>query len=538
MRLRRSPSPVLCCLGLAACGAAHYAADADAEVANVLGQAHERDLGQHERNVLRPEREPAPPVAPPANEPPAEPSSATPPPPPALSGQPPRRLDLQAALATAVTQNREFLARKEGLYESGLSIALTRFQFGPQFAAAVNYLWPRSEGGAESHQAGSSVTASQRLPTGGQLDLDAGLTATWPFGPGSGEPSYGTSTGIRLTQPLLRGAGRDIAWEPLTQAERNLTYAIRDFELFREDFSIRIARRYFELVSERKTLANEDANYDNAVFDRKKAEALQLVGRNSEQDVFRARRREIEAKDQLLNARAAYDRAVDSFKIELGLPTTTVIELAEAEPDYLPIEFAAESAIRCARVNRLDLITERQRVEDVERGLRIAENGLLPDLSLTASFGTAGAAGDLGDAAPDEWNSSIGLSMSIPLQQKAQRNAYRSSLISLEQAKRGLQQREDQLDLDIRDAVRQLHTFEERIGLQLGQIEQEQRAVTVMEIRYESGDAENRDLFEARQALVNARNALIRLKADHFIARLNLLKDVGIFSVDDKGMWR
>lgn len=517
---------------LGACTAADFAADADQEVGIALQQATAGTLGGREATVQRPAIEPAP--APDAVPPPTEPA----PEPPSLPGEPPQIFDLTSALATAVRQNRDFLSRREGLYTSGLSITLTRFQFGPQFAAAVNYLWPHSEDGSESHRVGSSFSAQQILPTGGSVTLNAGLDAQWPFGPGAGDPGYGSAAGITLTQPLLRGAGRDVAWEPLTQAERELTYAIRDFELYREDFTIRIARQFFELSSQKKTLANEDANYDAAVFDRKKAEALLQVGRNAEKEVFLARRREVDAKDQLIEARANYDRALDAFKIVLGLPTTTAIDIADAEPPYEPVRFEVGSCIACARTNRLDLLTERQRVEDSERSLMLAENSLLPDLSLTASFGAAGSADDLGHAAPDEWNSAVGLSFEIPLQRKAQRNSYRQSQIALEQARRGLQLREDALDLDIRDAVRRLHSLEERIVLQEEQIAQERRAVTVMEIRYESGDVDNRDLLEARQASIDARNALIRLQADHFIARLNLLKDMGIFFVDDRGMWR
>src|SRR5436190_293415 len=106
------------------------------------------------------------------------------------------------------------------------------------------------------------------------------------------EQPYGTSAGVTLSQPLLRGAGHDIAWEPLTQAERSLTYAIRNYEECRERFSIDIAREYYDLLTQQKTLANEDLNYANAVFDRRKAEALLQVGRNTDDQVFRARRTE------------------------------------------------------------------------------------------------------------------------------------------------------------------------------------------------------------------------------------------------------
>jgi outer membrane protein TolC len=518
---------------LTACTAASYTASANREVDAVLTEATTRTFANREADLLRPETWPLPtPTPTPAV---SQPATAPEPIAPLPPGEP---FDLRRALATATRHNRDFLGRRESLYQSGLSIALTRFQFGPQFRAAVNYLWPQSEGGTGSQQLGTDWSVSQILPTGGTVALSTGISGDWPFGPGSGDPTYGTGASITLNQPLLAGAGADVAYEPLTAAERGLTYAVRDFELFRQEFTIRIARQFFELASQKKTLANEDANYDSAVFDRRRAEALVQVGRDSEQTVFLARRREIEAKDQLINARASYERAIDDFKVQLGLPTTTAIELVDGEPPYVPVRFEVSSAVAAARHNRLDLITQRQQVQDTERQLHLAENALLPDLSLTASFGTAGAGNDLGHAPPDEWNSSVGLSFDVPLQRKSQRNAFRNAEIALDQARRAMQLREEQVELDIKDSVRRLRSAEERIALQEDQILQEQRAVTVTEIRYETGDVTNRELLEARQALVNARNALIRLKVEHFIARLDLLKDMGVFSVDAEGSWQ
>ncbi len=518
---------------LGACSSISYAEDADQEVDAILQEGIAETLGAREQTVLQPEIEPPPQPQPkdesPLKEPPVVPEAP----------RPAAKLTLADALATAVSLNREFLSQRESLYRAGLSLSATRFDFGPQFRQAMTYLWGNDEDGTGSQRAGTTFAADQILPTGGRIGLTAGLDATWPYGgPGVDDPVYGTNAGIALSQPLLRGAGYDIAWEPLTQAERSFVYEIRRFEEFRQGFTIGIARQFFALLSQQKTLANQDTDYEAAVFDRRKAEALQQVDRNTEKDVILARRREVEAKDQLINARANYDRAVDSYKIQLGLPTTTNIDLVPTDPPYEPVRFEVGSAIAAARANRLDLITQRQGVEDTERSLRIAENSLLPDLNLAATFGSGGIGTNLGHAPPDEWNSSVGLTFEVPWQQKSERNSYRSALISLEQARRNLRLAEDQLDLDIRDAIRQLHSIEERIALQQESIVQERRAVTVMEIRYEAGDVENRELLEARQAFVNAQNALLGLMVDHFVARLNLLKDMGIFFVDDKGMWR
>ncbi|HEX5053127.1 MAG TPA: TolC family protein [Planctomycetota bacterium] len=536
---RSRATPALVTLAtLAACTTDSYVADADDEVAHTLRHATEQVLGGRDSWVVQPALAAPPPVVEQPTEPGVAPPPEPPPPVPATTG-PVDVLDLQAALAIAVAQNRDYLSRRESLYREGLSITLTRFQFGPQFEAAVTYLWPRGQGGFESQRSGTTFSGSQILPTGGRFGVTAAVDADWPHDRGgTDDPMFGSNVGVSLTQPLLRGAGYEVSHEALTQGERSLVYSIRDFELYRENFTIQVSQRFFALASQRKTLANEDANYASALFDRQKAEALQQVGRSAELDVFRARRQEIEAKDRVINLRAAYDRAVDEFKILLGVPTTASIDIADIEPPYEPARFEVSSAIAAALHNRLDLITQRQSLEDSERSLRIAENNLLPDLTLNANYGLTGVDDRLDGAVPDSWGSSVGLSFEIPLQRKSQRNSYRSALISLEQARRDLKLREEQLELDIRDAVRNLRSLEERIVLQEGQIKQEKRAVTVTEIRYESGTVENRDLLEAKQAYTDAQNALIQLKVEHFVARLNLLKDMGVFFVDDKGMWR
>jgi outer membrane protein TolC len=520
---------------LCGCSAASYANDADAEVAEILGEADRAVLGNRESWIIQPK-----PSEPEAKEPaPLEPKE--PGPPPVAAPSPPpvaETYDLAKALATAVTQNREYLARKESLYRQGLSHSLAKFDYGPRFNSTVAYVWSDQEDSPGSQRSAATLSVSQILPTGGTLALTSSVDGLWPYGGGANDPTYGSSVGAALTQPLLRGAGYEVSHEALTAADRELVYAIRDFELYRESFSIGIARTFFDLVSQRKTLANEDANYQRAVFDRGKAEALFNVGRNKDQEVFRARRREIEAKSQLINARAAYDQALDEFKIQLGLPTSALLDIAETEPPYEPVRIDQASAIAAARHNRLDLINEQQRLEDAERALRIAENGLLPALDLVATTGLAGTGDSPGDAGPSDWNSSVGLTFQVPLQQKSERNTYRSAMISLEQARRDFTLRQDQLDLGIRESLRNLKNAEEQIELQIEQIQHEQRAVTVTEIRYEAGTLENRDLLEARQALVDAQNALIRLKAGHFILRLNLLRDLGVFFIDGKGMWR
>ena len=450
-------------------------------------------------------------------------------------------LGLAGALRTAVQRNRDYQSRKEGLLRQGFALELTRFEFGPQFQSVVSYLWGGAEGAARNHTVTGTLGATQILPTGGTLGLNSALSTVRSTGTGvtpATDKSWSTSVGATLTQPLLRGFGHEVSHEALTQAERSLLYAVRDFELYRENFVIGIARSYYDLVSQEQQLGNEEENHKQAVFDRRKSEALRGFGRDDDQTVFRARRRELESLDRLIAARAAYERALDEFKILLGQDLGAALAISPAEPPFQPVRLDVASAVLAARQNRLDLRTERQRVEDSERSVRIAAQRLLPDLNATASYALGGADDVLRGAAPDVWSATAGVSLGLPLQRLPEKQAYRNALIDLEQARRGLTLKLDQLELDVRDALRRLASVEQRIALQSEQIVQEQRAVTGTRLRYEAGELDNRDLLEARQSLISAQNELIRLKVDHFIGRLSLLRDLGLLFLDEDGMWQ
>jgi outer membrane protein TolC len=530
-RLLRRSVPALIAF-IAGCSPTWYEADADREVHALLEQYDQRVLGTREREVIYPEE------APPEDEPGSTAAAAEEAAPPAE----PLPIDLPTALELAFTTSRDFQDQKESLYLQGLGYSLTRYNFGPLLNSTISYLWRDSEDARGIDSLTATASAGSILPTGGDLSVASTWTGTRDDDPDvfgvHGDPFFDSSLQVSLRQPLLRGAGYEVSHEALTQGERNLVYAVRAFELFRQDFCIRVVSAYYNLVSRKMRLENDERNYRDAVFDRKKAEALRQVDRYRDDDVFLARRREIEAEDALLVSRTEYELAVDDFKILIGLPTSAKIFIGDDEPAFKPVRIDPQSAVTVAHHNRLDLHTERDQLEDAERRIRLARNGLLPDLDLSVNYALDGRADRIHRAAPDEWSGSLGVALDLPVDRKSERNAYRSALIFAEQSRRDYRRRLDEVERDILNQVRELGQLEKRIQLQRDQIKREERAVAVTQIRYESGDVQTRDLLDARQGLTNARNALIELKVQHFIARLRLLRDMGVFFVDDNGMWR
>ena len=518
------------------CTSAWHAADADREVTALLRDYDRRILSdreqwtQHPAEVVAPHSDDADGPLDASVDESADETTET-----AL-------LDLAASLELAFSSGRDFLDRKEGLYLQGLDLTLTRYNFGPVLNSTISYLWRNTEDGVADDSLGATLGMTDTLATGAQLSIASRMDGTRTDDPAlfsaDGSFRYDTSITVQLEQPLLRGAGYEVSHEALTQRERDVIDAVRSFELFRQNYSIRVAAAYYDLVSRQARLGNDEQNYLDAVFDRKKAEALRQVDRNQDDDVFLARRREIEAEDALLVARTDYRRALDDFKILLGQPTATEIRIATTEPVFAPVRVEPASAVEAAHHNRLDLHADRDRVTDAKRQVRIARDGLRPDLDMNVEATFADTDALIADVSPDRWSTSVGFTLGVPVDRKGERNAYRSALIRVDQARRDLQQRFDEVERDVRNQLRELAQVEKRIQLQKDQIERERRAVAVTQIRYESGDADNRDLLDARQGLTNAQNALIDLKVRHFIARLSLRRDLGILLIDDKGMWR
>ena len=511
-----SPARLAVLLLCAGCSAPYYERSADREVGEILRTQTERTLGGREQTVAQPRKA----QSPAAGEHPQGPL-------------PLQVLGLKEALAIAFECNREHIAQKESLYQSALSLTGTRYDYSPQVSATLNAVFNGGNDSAESLSTGLTAGVTQRLPWGGH----AALTAT--SGQESLTDTYGTSVGFSLTQPLLRGAGREVAWEGLAQQERSVVYAIRDYELYREGLAIDVASRFYDLVQQKQALENQRRNLESYVFGRKQAEALFSVGRVPELEVLRAKRSELTSQNSLIEAEEGLRLARDRFRIFLGLPENVSVDVHDEEPAFVEVDYDVDSAVEVALQNRLDWINRQQQLEDAQRGVRIAANGLLPDLALDLGYTQSGGADrKLFEQDLEQAGYHAGLSFTLPLQQVGERNAYRSAEIALASATRSVAEFKDNLVVSVRGTFRELARRKQSLDIQAELIADQVRNVKIAQLRFEQGNFSNRDVVEAQQALLDAQNALIREKVAYEIARLGLLKDLGILFLDGKGDWK
>jgi len=356
--------------------------------------------------------------------------------------------------------------------------------------------------------------------------------------------TLGSVLNARVVQPLLRGSGRKVVQENLTQAERNALYQIRSFNRYRKTFVVSIINDYYRVLQQRDAVTNAENNYDTKVKLRVQSEIAAEAGIVRPFEVDQAEQSELNARDSYNRAKQSYEQALDEFKIRLSLPTDAEVELDQNELKALEeigiseLDYAPEIAIETALFRRLDLANSMDAVDDAARKVMVAADGLGMDLDLVASSRVNSTQKtDYDRLQFHEGTYTLGLEADLPLDRKAERNAYRKTLITLAQRQREYKNDADEVKLDVRRAYRKLEEEAESYLTQQKSLELAQGRIESTKLWWELGRAQTRDLLESQDALLQAQNSLIAALVAHTIAKLNFFSDVGILEVRPDGMW-
>ncbi len=249
-------------------------------------------------------------------------------------------IDNQRAVELALTHSTAYQEQREELYLSALTVSLQRFGFDTQMLASRTVT---AEVAKDNSTLGLSRSASiNRLgATGAEFMVSLANSIVWQF---SGPDTQAATNLISfsLLQPLLRGAGRDVILESLTQAERTLLANVRQFERFRQSFFLSVssgggagtgsgtAGGLLGLLRSQQSIRIQQFNVASLrnvmtqFIEFRKAERidpLQLT--QVETTLYNSER-------QLLEANNNYQTQLDLFKRTLGLPPDLRVEIKDA----------------------------------------------------------------------------------------------------------------------------------------------------------------------------------------------------------------
>ncbi len=506
----------------------------------------------------------------------------------ALSGNatelPPLVLTLDQALEIAVTNSRAYQSEKEAVFQTALRLDLERDSFRNTWTGVVNTVLSTSLGTSTETTGvvqSDSLSLSKRFKNGsafmGLLAVDLANLLN-----GSRESSSGIRVDTSLSIPLLRGSGEFVVTEPLTQAQRDVVYAIYQFERFKRSFAVSTASEYLAVLQQLDRVENSVENYRRVVASTRRARRLADAGRLPAIQVDQSLQDELRARNSWISAVQSAEQSLDRFKLTLGIPPDATIELessafetllnsdryaqylmprelndlSEVPPadapvvlerpsmdDAGPVELDEGDAVLIALTNRLDLRVSVGRIVDAQRGVAIAADNLRADITLlgSASIGegrSLGSAGsDNGQLRTDRGFYSLLLGIDLPFERTRERNSYRNSLIAYEQTVRSLQTLEDNIKFNIRSSLRTLLESRESIKIQAESVRVAQRRVDSTNLFLQAGRAEIRDLLEAQNSLNAAQDSLTNAVVSYRISELELQRDLGVLEVTPDGLW-
>jgi len=507
----------------------------------------------------------------------------------------PVQLTLSDALEVAAHESLDYQTQKENVFRTALQLDLEQDAFRRTWSGVITSLFQtdleqtvalddkghtvkQPVSGIENDGVGRfSQNFKNGLSFTGALGIDlvSLLTQHRLF-------SRGVYADVSATLPLLRGSGEFVVTEPLTQAERDVVYALYNFEHFKHTFAVNVASDYLSVLQQQDRVRNAEDNYRSLVTSTRRARRLADAGRSSQIEVDQSRQRELDARRNWVAAQAAYERRLDSFKATLGLPVDAAIELDHTELERLgarakeafppedpnshegpapaandpielpapghgqpgPYELEPRTAILTALDHRLDLRVAVGQVLDAQRTVAVAADQLQADVTLLGQ-GSAGARRTLGSVSqmdailrPDEGSYSALLTINLPIERTAEQSTYRSSLMGLERSVRAVQDLEDQIKLAVRSRLSELMEAREGIQIEAAAVVVARRRVDSTNMFLEAGRVQMRDFLDAQDALVSAQNNLTSALVAYRLGELNLQRDLGVLEVNEKGLWQ
>ncbi|MCI0638228.1 MAG: TolC family protein [Gemmataceae bacterium] len=252
----------------------------------------------------------------------------------------PYLLRIDQAVELGVINSREFQDRRENLYLAALPVTQERFAFAPQFFAIENAVRERtgnayvSPAGTNLWRVNTDTGFTKLFSTGALLALSfANQTVINLGGRVTSETISLSNINLDLVQPFLRGGGRATTLEPLTQAERNLVYEIRNYARFRKEFFQTISGTglggpgYYPTLIQLSRLRNAMENV--AAFERllERFKAYEEGGQVGTLEVGQIELDLLRSRSTVLAEQQNLGRAFDNFNLQLGLPIDLSLEL-------------------------------------------------------------------------------------------------------------------------------------------------------------------------------------------------------------------
>ena len=276
-----------------------------------------------------------------------------------------RRLALEDIVDLTLINSRQYQTQKEVLYQAALSLSLERYAYQMKFSvgggtSAANFTHNR-DAGATVNDLGIPTTfaGDKLLATGGDLLARFANSVVLTFnGPEGFAADIGSDLLLEISQSVFQ---RDVVLEQLTQAERDVVYAARDFARFRKTLFRDLAASYYNLLLTYRRIEIDAQDYFSNLRAFNQGQAEYRAGRLPRVQVDQVEQEALQSRSRLIASCNTLERGLDGLKMTIGLPPELPLDLDLTELEILTLRDEVTVAGEMVRRARRNLLTERGR---------------------------------------------------------------------------------------------------------------------------------------------------------------------------------
>lgn len=456
-----------------------------------------------------------------------------------ISAQESLELTLREAVEIALREN---LSLNEETLNAGISraeIMVKQGEFDPNFK--LQSVGSFKKGVAESMITGDEqriLTAEASL--GGKAHSGTAYELKWSNKRFRGNstfltvnPYYSSELTFSITQPLLKGLGREIQQSHVLAAKHNLEISMLKLYDRADQVIIDTVKAYWDLLSARDELEVAELSLKLANNVLLEVKARIDAGMFAPIEIYKAEAEVALREETLLKNKKLINDAEDALRVRMNLRDWSK-GIVPLERPVLPAEgpLPIEIAVNTAMEKRKDL---RQAViEKKNKGLlrKYFENQQLPDLSVIGSAGLNSLSGDYDDTinkldSGKYYSWQLGLSLSIPLGNRAAKGNAAKARLDEEKADNGLRILEQKIFTEVREAWRSLRLAYETIeATKKTRIATEKR-LEAEEGRFRVGMATVNDVLKFQEDYVRALSSEKRAFVTYAKSSVELEKATG-----------
>ena len=400
------------------------------------------------------------------------------------------RLSLKDAIRLTLENNSAIRIQEAQVENAKFSLLRAYRPFDPQLQNTTNvnrYSYPgvsqlQGTGTFNALTHANQVNYSQTFQTGTNLLIALNTTR---YSTTSGfyfiNPYYDSVLNLQFTQPLLRNRWRFENRAPVLIARKSLQQSSANFEAQVSDALLKAVSQYWAVVLARgnvdvtqKALEAAEATYQH---DKR---ALEL-GALPPLDIYRSESEVASRRVQVIQAEYLVKQVENDLRLTIGVDQDTYVQALDLdlterpEPEGELRAIDAGTAVQEALAKRPELHAAQHALENDDTSIRLAQNHLQPDLSLTGFYQSNGIGGDQFSLTTGQLISRGGLgtsfnqlfgfgfpgygaslTLNLPIKNRAAQADLGTALVTRHSDLYSMQQQHEQIGLEVSNAVHQL----------------------------------------------------------------------------------